>query len=76
MLKPDDVRSSESPGSTVNILVVINRLNGKPLLVSASEAILEKKKEKKRKAISFRKPLLGLQQRFANFERINYIMNL
>lgn len=48
MLKPVDVRSSESPGSTVNILVVIHRLNGKPLLVSASEAILEKKKEKKR----------------------------
>lgn len=47
MLKPDDVRSGESPGNTVNILVVINRLKGKPLLVSSSEAMLkgEKKKE-------------------------------
>lgn len=39
MLKPDDVRSSESPGNTVNILVVINRLKGKPLLGRSSEAI-------------------------------------
>ena len=39
MLKPDDVRGSESPGNTVNILVVINRLKGKPLLGRSSEAI-------------------------------------
>lgn len=47
MLKPDDVRSGESPGNTVNILVVINRLKGKPLLVSSSEAMMAAKKEKK-----------------------------
>ena len=49
MLKPDDVRSGESPGNTVNILVVINRLKGKPLLVSSSEAMLKEKKKKERK---------------------------
>lgn len=56
MLKPDDVRSGESPGNTVNILVVINWLKGKPLLVSSSEAILKgKKKRKKRERKKARK---------------------
>lgn len=48
MLKPDSVRSGESPGNTVNIFVVIKRLKGKPLLGRSSEAInpeLKKKKE-------------------------------
>lgn len=39
MLKPDNVRSGESPGDTVNILGVIKRLKGKPLLGRSSEAI-------------------------------------
>lgn len=39
MLKPDNVRSGESPGNTVNILVVINRLKGKLLLGRSFEAI-------------------------------------
>lgn len=46
MLKPHDVRSGESLGNTVNILVVINRLKGKPLLGRSSESNLEGKKKK------------------------------
>lgn len=77
MLKPDEVRSGESPGNTVNILVVINRLKGKPLLVSSSEAMLKgEKKEKGRKTSPFRKPRWSLQPKFGNSELINYIMNL
>lgn len=47
VLKPEDVRSGESPGNTVNILVVINRLKGKPFLGGSSEAILKKKKKER-----------------------------
>lgn len=63
MLKPEDVRSGESPGNTVNILVVINRLKGKPLLGGSSEAILKKKKKKRKtdRWPPFRKPLWGLE---------------
>jgi hypothetical protein len=35
----------KSPGNTVNILVVINRLNEKLLLASSSEALLKKKEK-------------------------------
>lgn len=75
MLKPDDVRSGESPGNTVNILVVINRLKGKPLLVASCEAMLKGEK-KERKTDPFKRPLWNLQPEFGNLELINSVMNL
>lgn len=59
MLKPDNVRSGESPGNTVNILVVINRLKGKLLLGRSFEAINPEFKKKKKSP--FRKHLWSLE---------------